>query len=461
MAYWNKYSVPNKKSVIMTIGSGINTDKNSFEIAKEESPKSLNTSNRLYPSLATRSGTESMYSSAGTPIPNVNGATTRAGSTFHVVSGTTWKYWNGTGYTNVATGLTSAESTFVEFTTALKKYTLMANGTNKKAWDGTSAIDLTQAPATKLIYCNDNRMFALKDSSLYTSDIGDITNWTTGDSTIVGLFGMTGSGTALIIYNDMIISWSDRTMHIVYGKVKDDFDPTEPIHVGNVSNKATLIHGQNGILYWMDYNRFMAFSSGLPREVSKKARGYLEQINYTYKEKIVCGQWNRYIYISFPYQGSTVNNLTLEYDTERDMWFPYDKGFTDFINIGQDIYGVTAGGVVEKMNQGLDDSSSKIVWEHETGVIDVSPIKNLKHITDIWAVVDIPIGSTVTLSYSRSIDSSDFVELHTFTPDANEKNTRIRIPTTELQRLNWYRLKFSGVGACAIHYLELHGRTGN
>ncbi len=150
----------------------------------------------------------------------------------------------------------------------------------------------------------------------------------------------------------------------------------------------------------------------------------------------------------------------MEYDTERNTWYPYNEGFTDFINVGQDIFGVSSSGVVKKMNQGTADDSTVITWEHSTGIIDVSPIKNLKYVTDIWAVVDLPVSSTLVLSYSTTVDNSDFQTLFTFTANADEQNTRIRIPTTILQRLNWYRLKFSGTGPCTIHYLELHGRVG-
>lgn len=458
MAYWKRNSIPNKKSPpdIIRAGDGVNTFVNAFEINRSEATESLNTCNRNYPALATRLGTTSVY----TAITTNNGATARAGTTFHVVDSTTWKYWNGSSYTNVATGLANAKAKFIEFTTATAKFTIMFNGTQKKAWDGTTVTDLTDAQATRLIASNDNRMFTLINSSIYASDIGDITNWTTGDSDRIGLYGMVGSGTALTVYNDMIIGFSDQTMHIVYGKTKDEFDPTEPIPVGNVSDRATIIHGKTGVLYWLDYGRFMAFTGGLPYDVSQKVIRYLENVNYTYKENICSGQWGKYIYISFPYLASTTNNMTLEYDTERGMWYPHDIGYTSFFTIGQDLYGVASDGVVRKMNQGLADDSTAITWSHSMGVSDQLPLKNLKYITDLYALVDLPIGSTLILSYSTSVDNNDFQTLYTFTANANEQNSRIRIPTTILQRINLYRLKLSGTGPCTIHYLEIHGRIG-
>ena len=464
MAFWGRNNLPSKKSPpdIIKPGNGVNTWDNPFEIEETEATVSLNTSNRHYPALATRPGTTSQYGSDVTALVGVNGATARASTTFHVVEGTTWKYWNGSSYTNVATGLADANAKFLEFTTATKKYTVMFNGTEKKAYDGTTVIDLTDlTETTDLISANDNRMFALIDSTIYTSDIGDITNWTTGDADRINLTGMIGSGTALINYHDMTIGWSDQTMHIVYGKIKDDFDPTEPINTGNVSDKSTLIHGENGVLYWLDYGKFMAFTGGLPINISKKVTKYLENINYTYKDKIISGQNRQYIYISFPYETATSNNLTLEYDTERNLWYPMNKGYDEFFTIGQDLYGVDSDGVVRKMIQGTADDSTAITWSHTMGVKDGLPLKNLKHITDLYALVDLPISSTLILSYSTTVDNDDFATLYTFTSNADEQNQRIRIPTTILQRINWFRLKLSGTGPCKVHYLEVHGRQGN
>lgn len=92
------------------------------------------------------------------------------------------------------------------------------------------------------------------------------------------------------------------------------------------------------------------------------------------------------------------------------------------------------------------------------GVNDVIPAKSKKVISDIYAVIDLPVGNTLTLSYSTSVDINDFATLYTFTSNANEQNIRVRIPTTLLQNINWYRLKLNGTGHSKVHYLEIHGR---
>jgi hypothetical protein len=377
------------------------------------------------------------------------------------VDGTTWKYWNAgtSAYVNVATGLTNAKAEFIEFTDGSTKYTIFSNGTEKKSWNGSAAANLTAMPATKLMAASDNRMFALLNATIYASDVGDITNWTTGDADQIGLYGMIGTETALAVYNDMTIGWSDQSMHIVYGKTSDDFDPSEPIPVGNVSQRATIIHGQTGVLYWLDYGKFLAFTGGLPIDVSQKVKSYLENINYTYKQNICAGQWGKYIYLSFPYGAAqTTNNLTLEYDVDLKMWYVWNVGFVNFFTAGQDLYGITTGGIVQKLNQGTADDSTAITWSHETGVMNFVPLKNLKTISDIYAIVDLPSGSTLILSYSETVDNNDWATLYTFSTSANEQNQRVRIPSTTLNAVKWNRLKVSGTGPSKLHYLEIHGR---
>lgn len=393
---------------------------------------------------------------ASTPITTPNGAGVRGGATAHIVDGTTHKYWNGSSFTNVTTGLTNAKAKILEFNTAAARNTILVNGTDKKYWTGSGAAsDITDGPATRFYMPDDSRMYAFKYPYMYASAIGTITDWTTlGDADKVIFTGMIGEATAFTIFNDMKIGWSDQTMHILLGKVSDEFDPSEPIPCGNISDLATLMHGKTGTLFWMDYRRYMAFTGSMPFDVSQKAKKYLELINYTYKANICAGQWGKYIYISFPYGlAQTTNNLTLEYDTENGTWYPWNIGIVNFFNIGEDLFGLTSGGVVKKLNQGTADDATAITWSHETGAYDTTPIRNKKTAGIFHCLVNCPVGSTMNLSYSTTLNGA-FTSLYDFTPNADEQIVKIRIPTNILQQVNIYRLKISGVGTGKFHMLD-------
>ena len=358
-------------------------------------------------------------------------------------------------FTNVvASGLTNTRGNIFDFNTESKKYTILVNGTDKKSWDGTTVADMTAAPATKLYCAADNRLYALMGSLLKYSALGTIDDWTTlDDAGQEVLAEMMGTPTAIVSYNDMKIAFSDQTMHIMYGKNVFEYSIASPIKDGCVNDRGILTHG--GILYFVDYYKIKAFSGGLPVDISQKVKAYMEGVNYQQKDKICAGKWGKYLYFSIPYGNSVVaNTLTLEYDTELKTWYPWNIGFTDFINTNEELYGIDTAGIAWKLQQGTDDDGTAIVWEHTTGIWDANPVRQRKVISDIWAIIDLPTTSTMSIYYSSTADSNDFTLLKAFTGNANEQNTRVQVPTSILYSVPWYRLKFSGTGYAAIHFLE-------
>jgi hypothetical protein len=247
-------------------------------------------------------------------------------------------------------------------------------------------------------------------------------------------------------------------MHILYGNDPIDFEFMEPIPVGCVSDRSVVVH--NNILYFMDYDRIMGYTGGVPKEVSQRVKTYVEGINWTYKDKICAGKFGKYIYWSIPYGTSaTTNNYTLQYDTDLRLWYVWNMGILDFTQVDENLYAVDTSGYIWKLNYGTDDGGTAITWEVTFGVWDSLPVRGLKVIGDIYAVLDLPTGSTLTVSYSTDWDGTSFTTLKTFTASVNEQNTRIQIPTSSLQGINWYRLKFSGTGPCTIFYLEPYMRV--
>jgi hypothetical protein len=474
LAYWGKRRLSGTKSKpeIFRFGKGVNTDVNGFEIDTDEATSSLNTTSQDYPALSTRKGFELSALVIFTGSEDLNGQISIEGTIFHFCYGTTWKKVFPS-LTTLSTGLNDSEATFLEFTTASTKYVILFNAVDKKYYDGSSVSDIADVncPATNIITSNDSRIFALKESTLYVSDIGDITNWTTGDADKIELVSMVGDGTALTVYNDVIIAWSDYTMHMVLGKTKDTFTVTEALNVGCTSKNSIVKHYQTGTLFWINNDKMMGFTGAFPFEVGDKIEKYLQEIPYSRRGKVCAGQSGQYIYISIPYgSGATENNLTIEYDVDRRTFYPWDFGFKSLFEynngVSVELYGLDNDGNIYILNKGtvdyLDNLSTAVAidWEHTTGVNELMPLKNLKTISNMYAVIDLPSGSTLTLSYSTTVDNDDFSTLWTFTADSDEQNTRIRIPTTKLQNINWYRLKWSGSGPCKVHYLEVHGRAG-
>lgn len=448
---------------IIKPGDGINTYQTPFEISRSEAVSMLNMSNQNYPAISVRPGRAYAFGSSAVPATTCNALGSRGstGNSYaHVVDGSVWKYWaSSDAYVNVCTSGISAPSKILEFNTELARYTLLAGSSFLQYYNGSTVATSTGAPQTNLYAIDDYRLYALIGSVLKCSASGSITDWTTvDDSDSITITSMVGSGTAIKAYNDMVICWGDQTMHILYGNDTADFELSDPIQNGCVSDRSVIIH--NGVLYFMDYNKFMQFTGGLPVEISQKARAYLESINYTYKSKIVSIPVGKYILISIPYGASaTTNNLTLEYDTELQKWYVWNVGFLDYTQIGEYTYAVDTSGYIWKLNSGTSDGGTAIAWEISFGVWNSLPARPRKVISDVWAIVDLPVSSTMTVYYSTTVDStSDWTSLYSFTASANEQNTRIQIPTSVLQSVAWYRLKISGTGPATIHYLEPYVR---
>jgi hypothetical protein len=441
---------------LLTIGNGVNRYSTIYNIDKSEAYDSRNVSSKNYPSLSVRDGFSLSFDTGSSPLTTPNGMGVRNASTLHIVDGTVWKAWNGSAFVNVATGITNTSATILDFNREADTLTLLFNGTDKKAYNGTTVIDLTEAPATKLICIDDYRLYAIKNKRLFYSGVSDPTDFTSLDNSgVVTISGMKGTETALASYQDIVISWSDKTMHLLYGDRYDNFQLMDPMQVGCVSHRSVIEH--NSKLYFMDYNKFQLFTGGFPVEVSQKVRKILEDINYTYKEKICSGSQGKYIYISIPYGNVTNNNLTLEFDTETGNWYLIDKGYLNFVNIGEELYGLATDGKIDKLNDGTTNRGTAISWYHETGIFNYALVSARNTLSEIWLEVYLPIGSTLAIYYKNDITTT-FTKIQDITPNASVQKVHVVIPTNIMQNINRYQLKFQGTGICDIHFVELKER---
>ena len=436
MAYFGNIKYVKRPDKPIRLGDGENTFYTPFEIEQSESSYSRNTCNKNYPALSVRKGMAHSF----LPLTKPN-----AMSGDFIVDGTAWKKWNGSSYNNIAT-VSDLKGSFTYFNTELDNYVILMNGTDKKAYNGSTVIDLTNAPDTPYYAVDDFRLYAVKGRTLYFSQLGNIEDWTDGTITITDA---EGDGTAISTYSDITIAWTEQSMHVLYGNDEDDFFLNAAMPFGNVSQKATI--ECNGKLYFLDHNAVMAYTGGRPKKVSDKVDKYIK--NITDGSLAVAGKQNQYLYLSIPYENAE-NNITLEYDTNMEKWYVIDKGFVEFTNIGEKLYGIDINGQPWELNTGTDDNGSAISWEYITGVWNFGTLSQKKDISDIYVLLDLPTGSTLTLSYSPSVNGDSFTTLKTFTSSENEQTTRVQIPTSEFHGVDYFRLKFSGSGQCTIHYIE-------
>jgi hypothetical protein len=283
---------------------------------------------------------------------------------------------------------------------------------------------------------------------------------TVGDAGTLDITRAKGVITSIFEYNDHIIIWTEFGMHELYGTGPATFEVVDiEGEVGCISDRSVSVCNQK--LYWVWYDGVYEYNGGSPKRISQNVEKYFRKdltttyMNTTYKADIVTGAIGDYLYVSLPSGTATANDTLLVYDTKTGIWHIEDAAITDFTTIGNTLYGVATDGTIYNMRSGTDDDGAAISWDFTTKAFNDGGVRSKKTLTDLWMVVDLPTDSTLSVYYSDTVDSTtDFVLLYTFTADSDEQNTRLQIPSTALQNVDWYRFKFVGTGPCTIHSME-------
>jgi hypothetical protein len=426
------------------LGGGINTYGTPF-IKESEARDARNVSSRLYPALSVRPGIAEAFEAITTP----NALGQRNNQYPHVQDGTAWKRWDGSAWQTVQGSLANAPGKFVEFATGTTHYTILANGTDVYSWDGTTATKLTNAPATKLYTSHKGRLYGLKGKELKFSALNLITDWTSiNDAGSISITRAKGDGSAIFEYADHIVVWTEQSMHELYGTGPFNYELIDVSDDGCISDRSVI--ECNGILYFMDYGWIKAYTGSKPQKISYPVSKFINGINLAHRSKIAAGRNGKYLYWAIPYGAVTENNVLLEYDTEFKIWYVHSLAITQFTVIGETCYGISPDGVIYDMENGLTDNGTAIPWYFESGVINKNSLR-YKSVGWIPVVLDLPVGSTLFLSVSKSIDSNDFTLVHTFTASASEQ--RVNVYLDGIESAEWYRLKFAGEGPCTIYYI--------
>ena len=437
-----RYKIQPSAPVYM--GGGVNTYGTPF-IKEGEARDSRNVSSRLFPALAVRPGTDDAFIAITTP----NALGQRNNQYPHIQDATIWKAWSGTAWANIQTGLANAAGKFVEFATGTTLYTILANGTNTYSWDGSTAASIAAAPATKLYAVHKGRVYAVLGKVLKFSSLNLITDWTTVDNAgSISITNAKGDGTAITEYNDHIVIWTEQSTHELYGTGPFNYQLVDISDDGCISDRSVIEN--SGVLYFMDYGWIKAYTGGKPVKVSHAVKTFIDGIALTYKAKICAGKNGKYLYWAIPYGAVTENNIVLEYDTDFKIWNVHSLAISQFVTIGETCYGVSPTGVIYDMESGTTDNGTAIAWYYTTGAWNKNNLKT-KTLGSIPVVLDLPVGSTMTLSVSKTVDGDDFVLVHTFTASAVEQ--RVDIYTDEIESCEWYRLRFDGVGPATVYYI--------
>lgn len=439
-------------------GMGENQYGTPFTINESESVRSRNLSSRAFPAMQTRPGRAKAFVKLTTP----NGVGARDNQYPHVQDGTVWKRWDGTKWADVKTGLTSARANLIDFTTGTTKYTILSNGTDRYSWDGTTAVDLTAFPATKIITVHKGRVYTLVGRELKFSALNLITDWTTAnDAGSITITNAKSDGVAVIEYADHVVALTGSSMHELHGTGPGNYQLIDISEDGCIAERTLIVAKSENAsaLYWLDEGEFKMYQGGTPVTISQKVQTYLKGIPAAYKSKCCCGKLGKYLYLSIPYGSSATEcNLLLEYDTELQQWYPQTGSFVDFVAIGEKLYGVDTTGQMWDMDNGADDGGIAIEWYKESGAYIKQSLRQKKNLQNIYVLFDQPAGTEINVSTSATVDADDFTLRKTFSASANEQNQKAVLDANLLGYVDWYRLKLAGKGIVTVHAIEQYYR---
>ncbi len=422
-----------------------------------------NMTSKGYPAAKVRDGFKQLGSVPG----RTTGLGAFKGERLVAVSGGQFQSWSGNAWNNIASGLSATGKwSFANFKGDFPDVSLVAsNGVDPvKVFDGSSLTNLSGAPSgMNYIVSHDNRLYGAVGNELHYSGLRKPTDWTTVDESghiviennggekISGLIGSTGK----------IVAFMPHSIHELYGKGPHNYQmQLISDEIGCVSHHSAVQVGGN--LYFLSHDGIYRYSGGATpkKDFSLPVQAYVDRVNTKAWAESVAGTDGERYYISLPIDGSTVPNITLEYDPRFQTWNVWDYGFTPsaYGRIEDRIY---VGGVENRVIEigGTTDAGVAVPFLLETKPFSFGSLAAHNRLFRLWVVADVPIGSTVNVSISSEKEGDSWTLLRTLTAANSLVNEQILVPVEKAFFNNWVRIKVDGNGPVTIHEITRQERT--
>lgn len=454
--------LPYKTSkVLFPVGFGVNNGYSELDIKSGYSSDESNLDSREYPSLHVRTTRKNFSDDlAGT----IYGLGKRNDDNLIAVDGTVGKYWTGSAWSNIWTGLTAANAEISNF----NDYTILVNGTDNKYWDGASDTgDLADMPASNYIAVHANRMYSASNSTnvLSFSALNDHTDWTTANdagSITIDEGQVGGNASGLVAYANHIIYFKNSSMHELYGTGPLNYRfQTISDRIGCVSHRTIVeVHG---ILFWLGYEGVYWYTGGTAPSLisSPYIQSYIDNLDTSNLTKACAGTDGDRYYLCLPQTGGTFIVLTCDIEKamqenfKQVIWHVEDTTeFKQFETLQRTLYGMPTNGQMLKM---VDSTGTEtIAWSYETGkkILDYPSTKtNLRH---VYIVGTIPTGTTAKLAIKTNEGS--YTDIQTLSTSSSKQRIRVIVPKEKVHNANWFQLKLYGSGSATINRIEMQVR---
>lgn len=453
--FWNNVPVKSKK-IVTQLGHGINNGLSPFDIKDNVLSEAKNIGSRLFPALKTRESRSNFGDSLSGSAWHLG---KRKDDYLTVVDGFTWKFWDGSTWQSIVSGLTETYSKTVGF----MGKTLLVNGANRKYWDGTNSGDIGGGiPESNFLAVHANRVYSASRSTqkLSYSASRIYNDWTTAaDAGSIVVETRDGAGASgLTTFSNHIVLFKEDSIHELFGTGPSNFTfQTLTENIGCISDR-TIVE-VSGVLYFLGPSGVYAYAGGtIPQLVSFPVQDYIDRMDLSRKLTASAGTDGERYYLSIPID--TSGRIMLVFDARQNVrkWYVEDEeNVVEFAFLQNSLYGLTYDGQIKKM---IDTSASESVdWYAITRPYSFGGLSGKNSLNKLFFVIDLPEASTFKCAISTQAQDGTFTDIKTFTGSTAIQKARIEVPLTIAQNVDWYRIKLYGTGPCTVHAMEQLSRV--
>lgn len=373
----------------------------------------------------------------------------------------TWRKWTGSNWATLTTGLnTTAEWTFTNFKGSLSAISLIGtNGVDTaRYYDGSTVFPLTGVPlGANYIAQYADRLWAAVGNELHASAYRIATEWETfiGDDAdswyteVETADGETING--IMPGMQKLIITKPSSVHKLMGYAPSDY-AMQPVtySTGQFNNKSGVT--VDGWLYQLYSTGFYRYAGGSDpeRDFSERVKDYFTRISASGKALSAIGTDGTKVYASLAVKTAVPDTLVV-YDPKKDTFFAWEGiAALQFAQLGTDFYIGDASGRVLKLG-GTTDNGTAIEW-YWTSIPFTGPsMAQGVRWTRKWDTIDLPAGSSMDVSLSKSVAGSDWEPVGTVTAAADIQRKAIYVASNKVINAKQLRYKIHGTGPCTIH----------
>lgn len=415
-----------------------------------------------YPAMSVRQGSTIMGAALTGPILGLDNY---KDTELHTIANGVWYRWSGTAWVSILTGLNTTKPWyFCNFKGNFATMNLIAtNGVDAaRRWDGTSVVLLAGAPAgANFVDQHDNHVYFAIGNKLYVSATNAAEDYTTPkDSQQFNIHNENGEDiNGIRAGAGHVVVFTRSSIHELWGTSYKDYKMQVVAEdIGLINNRCVVNLG--GVLYFANTQGIYRYGGGtLPdRNWSQAIDTFWSTVNLDALDQCSMGSDGNNLFVSFPSGGVSFPNTILEYDPRFGglwtMWKDYAPKV--FARMKDDFFIGDTYGSVYKMG-GATDNGQPITWEWISKAFTADSIAQNVNWYRLWVVADIPSGSSMTVSLSKSAAGSDWVLVKSLT-SADAQTGRIMIPMDAIAGAHYMRVRIAGTGPVTIHELDRQQR---